>query len=65
MFNEFRNSIDDSSDNGYGRDKGAGSSNTPSEDARDDSSDGDDYEEESEEDPEEEFVEDNKVIRED
>ena len=59
MVKEFGNSTDDSSEDSFGRDKGANPSNVPIRNARnDDSSDNgdndDDYEEEPEEDPEEE-----------
>ena len=47
MFNESRNSIDDSSESGLGRHESASPSNAPGRDARGDSSDdGDDDDEE-------------------
>ena len=57
MVKEFGNSTDDSSESGFGQYEGAGPSNAPGRDARDDSSDSSDDgndEEDPMEDPEEE-----------
>ena len=54
MVKEFWNSIDDSSEGGFGRYEGAGPSNTPDRDAGGDSSDDGDEEEDPKKDPEEE-----------